>query len=301
LSDDDDAAAPRPAGRLVLVGTPIGNLRDLAPRAVDTLRAADWIYAEDTRRTRALLAHAGIEAGRRLRALHAHTEARVAEQVAAMVREGATVAYVSDAGMPTISDPGERLVQVCAEAGVAVSVVPGPSAVDAALAVSGLPVVPFTFVGFVPRRGRDRRDALAAIATATTTTVVYEAPHRLAVTLDDLRDVAGPTRAAAVVRELTKVHESVTRGPLDALAAAVNDGVIPARGECVIVIGPAPRAIAAPDDGAVASRADQLLAAGTSARDAARALIEEFAMPRSAAYDAVLARKARDTGEGRAR
>lgn len=277
-------------GELVLVATPIGNLGDLSPRAISTLRTADRIYAEDTRRTRTLLAHAGIEAGRRLVALHAHNEARVAPAVAQQVLAGATVAYVSDAGMPGISDPGARLVQACAALGARVSVVPGPSAVLAALVVAGLPTVPFTFVGFLPRKGRDRADALSAVASSAATTVLYEAPPRLAATLADLARTSGADRPAAVVRELTKLHETVERGGLEALAAMAADGTIPARGECVIVVAPAPPA-AGVDDAAVDARITALLAGGTTARDAARAIADEFPIGRSDAYDRVLARR----------
>jgi len=279
------------SGSLVLVATPIGNLGDLAPRAVATLRAADWIYAEDTRRTRALLSHCGIEAGGRLRALHAHNEEHGAAKIVELVTGGATVAYVSDAGMPAISDPGERLVRACADAGVAVSVVPGPSAVLGALALSGLPTVPFTFVGFLARKGRERTERVRAVAMSPVTTVLFEAPLRIAATLVDLAAVAGDARPAAVVRELTKLHESVVRGTLGELAVAAAAGDIPAKGECVIVVGGAPVVTEPSDPEAAAARADTLLAGGLGARDAARALSDELGLSRRDAYDLVIARR----------
>lgn len=279
------------SGALVLVATPIGNLGDLSPRAADALRSADRIYAEDTRRTRTLLAHEGIEARGRLAALHAHNEARLAPEVVRLVASGATVVYASDAGMPGVSDPGAGLVEACAAAGLRITVVPGPSAVLAALVVAALPTVPFTFVGFLARKGRERAQSLGAIAASTATTVLYEAPPRLAATLADLARSCGDERRAAVVRELTKLHETVERGDLGRLATMAADGTIPARGECVVVVAPAPPAIAAVDDEAVATRIDDLLRAGSSARDAARAVAAEFTIGRSAAYDRVLARR----------
>ena len=158
---------------LVLVATPIGNLGDLAPRAVETLRAADLIAAEDTRRTRGLLTHAGIPAAGRLRAVHAHNERRGAEWIIDAIRDGKRVAYVTDAGMPGISDPGAELVRACLDAGLAVEVVPGPSAVLTALVLSGLPTERFVFEGFLPRRGPTRRERIAALVTEPRTTVLF--------------------------------------------------------------------------------------------------------------------------------
>ncbi len=292
-SETSSAASLEPVpGSLVLVATPIGNLGDLSSRAVETLRAADWIYAEDTRRTRGLLSHCGIEAGGRLRGLHAHNEQQGAARVVELVQRGATVAYVSDAGMPAISDPGERLVRACADAGLTVTVVPGPSAVLGALALAGLPTVPFTFVGFLARKGRARTDAVRAIATSAVTSVLFESPLRLRATLDDLAAVTGADRSAAVVRELTKLHESVVRGTLASLSAAVATGNIPARGECVIVVGGAPINTEPADPAVASARADALLAGGLGARDAARALSDELGLTRREAYDLVIARRA---------
>ncbi len=277
---------------LVLVATPIGNLGDLSTRAIETLRDADLIYAEDTRRTRALLSHCEIPTRDRLRTLHRHNEAEVASAVVAEIASGARVAYVSDAGVPGISDPGERLVRACIDAGLTVECVPGPSAVLTALVISGLPTQPFTFVGFLERKGRRRREQLHDIASASATTVLFETANRLAATLTDLATVVGGQRRAAVLRELTKLHESAYRGTVDELIGMAASGAIEPRGECVIVI--AGRAETAPpeiDMDAVDERIDGLDAAGLRVRDIADGLHEEFGIERRAAYDRVVARR----------
>lgn len=277
----DHLTAEPAIGALVLVATPIGNLGDLSPRAVDALRDADVIACEDTRRTRALLTHAGIRAGRRLRAVHAHNEAQAAARVVEDVRSGQRVVYASDAGMPGISDPGARLVGACIAAGLAVEVVPGPSAVLAALVVSGLPCDRFVFEGFLARRGAERRERLGAIASELRTVVCFESPRRVAATLADLVAACGADRPAALARELTKLHEEVQRGTLGQLAAA-----LPAepRGEHVIVIGGAAPA-AAPAEHAVEAAVAAALARGCSARDAAADVARELGIPRRQAYE----------------
>jgi len=281
-------------GRLVLVGTPIGNLGDLTPRAVETLRDADVIAAEDTRRTRALLTHAGVPAGRRLVAVHAHAERARAAALLDQIRRGATVALVTDAGLPSVSDPGERLVRVCVDAGVPVDVVPGPSAALAGLVVSGLPTARFVFEGFLPRKGPDRRARLAALAAEERTAVCFESPHRLRETLADLADACGPARPVVLARELTKLHESVYRGTLgdavDLLAAETP------RGEYVVVLGGAPPAPGASDDD-LAGPARDALDAGLSSRDAAARVASQLGVSRRRAYDAVVAQRAK-TGDG---
>ena len=166
-------AVNRDVGRVVLVATPIGNLGDMGSRAIATLQHADWIYAEDTRHSRPLLTHFGISS-ERVRPLHEHNEATVANQIVELARAGAVIAYISDAGMPGVSDPGERLVAACANAGVIVECIPGASAVLAAVVLSGLPTVPFTFYGFIDRKGADRKEQLRLIATATSTSVLFE-------------------------------------------------------------------------------------------------------------------------------
>jgi 16S rRNA (cytidine1402-2'-O)-methyltransferase len=270
-------------GALVLVGTPIGNLGDLSPRAVDALRSADVIAAEDTRRTRALLSHAGIPAGRRLRAVHADNEAGAATRILGEIRDGARVAVVTDAGMPGISDPGGALVRACLDAGLPVEAVPGPSAALTALVLSGLPADRFVFEGFLPRKGRARAERLAAVAIEPRTTVMFEAPGRVRATLADLADACGGERPVAVARELTKAFEDVWRGTIaDAVAHAQR---VEPRGEHVIVVGPA--AEPAPAGDAEVEEAVQLaLADGQSARDAAAEVAAELGVPRRRAYAA---------------
>ncbi|HUZ09930.1 MAG TPA: 16S rRNA (cytidine(1402)-2'-O)-methyltransferase [Acidimicrobiales bacterium] len=270
----------------MLVATPIGNLGDLSPRAASTLAGAGFICCEDTRRTRALLSAAGLPAGtRRLVSLHRHNEAARVDQVVAWVEEGRTVAVVSDAGMPGISDPGERLVAAARARGVPVTVVPGPSAVLAALVVSGLPTDRFCMEGFLPRKGPDRRRRLAALADEPRTAVVLEAASRLAATLDDLARTCGD-RPVAVARELTKVHEEVWRGTL--VGAAGEFAARAVRGEVVIVVGgaePGPGA----DDGTVRAAVQARLAQGDGTRQAADAVAEELGVPRRRAYGLALA------------
>ena len=269
---------------LVLVATPIGNLGDLAPRALATLRDADVIAAEDTRRTRALLTHAGIPAAGRLRAVHAHNERRSAEWIVDAVREGKRVAYVTDAGMPGISDPGAHLVRACLDADLPVEVVPGPSAVLTALVLSGLPTERFVFEGFLPRRGPARRNRISALVTEPRTAVLFEAPSRVRTTLADLLAACGPLREVAVARELTKVFEAVWRGELAGAAAGVGDEP---RGEHVIVLAPAhptPEAGEAEIDAHVRTA----LAEGLSTRDAAARVAADLRVPRRSAYDAAM-------------
>jgi 16S rRNA (cytidine1402-2'-O)-methyltransferase len=285
MTDQSSIVGPRdpPRGALVLVATPIGNLGDLSPRAVEMLREADVIAAEDTRRTRALLTHAGVAAAGRLRAVHAHNERESAQVVVDAVMAGQRVAYVTDAGMPGISDPGERLVRACLDAGLAVEVVPGPSAALTALVLSGLPTDRFVFEGFLPRRGPARRQRIAALAGERRSCVLFEAPSRVLGTLSDLLAVCGPLREVAVARELTKLYEEVWRGELsDAVARAVSTE---ARGEHVIVLGPAPAPPAASDD-EVDAHVQSALVEGLSTRDAAARVARDLGVPRRRAYNA---------------
>src|SRR4051794_29960842 len=219
---------------LVVIGTPIGNLGDLSPRVIDALRDADVIACEDTRRTRKLLAHAGIPGDRRLRAVHAHNEQREAARIVDEVRDGKTVVYATDAGMPTVSDPGAAVVRACRVADLPVEVVPGPSAALAALVLSGFPADRFVFEGFLPRKGADRRDRIAALVSETRTVVLFEAPNRVAATLTDLAGACGPDRAVCVAREITKLHEEVLVADLASAAALASDQE--PRGEHVIVL-----------------------------------------------------------------
>ena len=199
--------------RLVLVATPIGNLGDLSPRAAKVLAEATLICCEDTRRTGRLLQHAGVTS-RRLAVCNEHTEAARIREVVDVLAAGGDVAVVTDAGTPGISDPGERLVRAVLDAGFEVSTVPGPTAFVAALVTSGLPTSRFVFEGFLPRAAKPRRDRLAELATERRTIVIYESPHRIARTLADLTAEFGADRHISVARELTKLHETIVRGPL---------------------------------------------------------------------------------------
>jgi 16S rRNA (cytidine1402-2'-O)-methyltransferase len=272
---------------VVLVGTPIGNLGDLSPRAVQVLAAADVIYCEDTRHSRKLLTHAGIT-GASLRSLHEHNEDGRIDEVISAVATGQTVAVVSDAGMPGISDPGSRLVRAVAAAGLTVSVVPGPSAVLAALVTSGLATDRFCFEGFLPRAGKERRARLASVAAETRTTVLFEAPSRVASTLGDLAAVCGEDRRVAVARELTKLHEEVWRGSLS--DAATWAGSAPVRGEVVVVVAgaQAPLPSEVPDEPLIEALTARL-AAGERVRGAVDQIANEFDVPRRRVYDLALA------------
>jgi len=277
-------------GALVLVATPIGNLGDLAPRAVETLRDADVIAAEDTRRTRALLSHAGVPAGRRLVSLHAHNERARAAELVQRIRAGDRVAFVCDAGMPGISDPGERLVRVCLDAGLPVELVPGPSATLSALVLSGLPTARFVVEGFLPRSGRDRQERLADVAREPRTVVIFEAPHRVAATIADLAEVCGDARRVAIARELTKLYEEVWRGTLG--EAVVHVGAHEPRGEHVLVLEGAPPPAAVDDDALEAAVAREL-AGGASARDASAAVVRDLGVPKRRAYDVAVRLRAK--------
>jgi 16S rRNA (cytidine1402-2'-O)-methyltransferase len=286
-------------GQLVLVATPIGNLGDLSPRARDVLATADLICCEDTRRTRALLSALGITAsgpdGDRLLSLHGHNEADRLERVAAAVAGGATVAVVSDAGTPGISDPGAWLASRLAEGGETVSTVPGPSSVLGALVVSGLPADRFCVEGFLPRKGPERRRRIAALMADERTCVVLEAPRRVAATLAELA-VAEPHRPAAVVRELTKLHEEVWRGSL--ADAATVFAAREVRGEVVLVIGGAPPPSPAGEeevDAAVRAALGDDPSAGP--RQVADRVAASLGVPRRRAYEAAL--RARATADGR--
>jgi 16S rRNA (cytidine1402-2'-O)-methyltransferase len=272
------------AGVLVLVGTPIGNLGDLSPRAVAALAAADVVACEDTRRTGRLLAHAGVRAPALL-VVNEHTEVDRLDDVLGRLAQGQRVALVSDAGMPGVSDPGERLVRAAAEAGHVVEVVPGPSAALAGLVASGLATGRFTFEGFLPRKGSGRSRRLAALVGEERTMVLFEAPHRLARTLDDLAAALGGERPVALARELTKLHEEVWRGTL--AQAAARAAADEPRGEHVVVVEGAPPAEPADDDELVELvRAE--LAAGRSTRDAAAEVARRTGEPKRRVYELAL-------------
>ncbi len=252
---------------LFLVGTPIGNMGDLSPRAVEVLRAVGLVCCEDTRRTGLMLNNLGIEAT--LMRLDEHTEVMSIPRVLDALNDGRDVALVSDAGTPAISDPGAKLVAAIVESRHVVTAVPGASAALAALTISGLPTDRFAFEGFVPRSGSERTERLTALARDSRTTVIFEAPHRIERTLDDLIASCGGERMVAVCRELTKLHEEVSRGSL----AEVRSRLGEPRGEYVIVLGGAPAMV-----GATADDVDRMLrhelASGASTRDAAATVAE---------------------------
>ena len=274
-------------GRLVLVATPIGNLGDLSPRAVETLGAADLVCCEDTRRTGRLLAHAGVTATRLMR-VDEHTEKSSLEEVGRQLAAGRLVAVVTDAGVPGISDPGETLVRAAIDGGHVVSVVPGPSAAVAALAVSGLPTTRFVFEGFLPRKGVQRAERLAELAGERRTLVLFESPHRLATTLADLASALGADRAAVVVRELTKLHEEVARGSLGELVRWAEG---PVKGEVVIVVEGAPAPAEATDDEIVAA-VRTAMESGSSRRDASGEVAEMLGVGRRRVYELALGERA---------
>jgi 16S rRNA (cytidine1402-2'-O)-methyltransferase len=263
---------------LVLVATPIGNLGDLAPRAVEALRSAALICAEDTRRTGRLLQHAGI-AGARLAVANEHTEAARVGEVLAVLGDGGDVAVVTDAGTPGISDPGERLVRAALDAGFEVTTVPGPVAAVAALVASGLPTARFVFEGFLPRAGAARRQRLADLAVERRTIVIYEAPHRVRRTLDDLSAALGPERAVAVARELTKLYETTVRSTLGSVDVGEP------RGEYVLVVAGAASTTDPPDDDTVRAALREELAGGASRRDAAALVAGRLGLAKRAVYD----------------
>ena len=269
---------------LVLVATPIGNMGDLAPRAVEELAAADVIACEDTRRTGRLLALAGIS-GKELLVVNEHTEAEAARSLMARIRSGERVIYVTDAGTPAVADPGERLVQAAADAGCTVTIVPGPSAPLAAVAVSGLASGRFVYEGFLPRRGAARTARLAELANSERAVVLLEAPHRCERTAVDLAEAFGPQRRAVAARELTKLYEEIWRGTLDELADWAGAGI---RGELVLVIeGAPPPATPTDDDIAAAFEAERAVALEASVRDLTLTVAGALGVSRRRVYEVV--------------
>jgi len=272
-------------GRLFIVSTPIGNMGDFSFRAVDVLQSARLILAEDTRHSRVLLERYGIKTP--TSSYHEHNEAKATPRIVERLLSGDDVALITDAGTPLLSDPGRRLVQAAIDAGARVVPIPGASALLAALVTSGLSADRFTFFGFLPRKGRERRQTLDEIASSPYTAILYEAPGRVAESLRELADRAGE-RTAVVARELTKQFEELRRGTLESLRAYYSE--TPPRGEVVIVIAGAPPA--APDMTALHSEARALRGQGFSVRDVAAALTKRGAS-RNEAY-----RIARDSDIG---
>ncbi len=261
-----------------MVSTPIGNMGDLSERAVATLRLVQAVLAEDTRHSRPLLERFGVATP--LVAYHEHNEAKTTPGIVERLLGGASYALISDAGTPLLSDPGARLVHAAIEAGVAVSPIPGASALLSALVGAGIPADRFTFYGFLPRKGRERSALIEEIVGSAHTAVVYEAPPRVADTLADLAAAGAAERPAAVARELTKQFEEFRRGTVRELALSYEEKA--PRGEVVLVVGGA----VAPelDEGALRERAKALKETGVSARDVVRVLVEEMHAPRNLAY-----------------
>ena len=265
----------------------------MSPRALRVLTEADVIACEDTRRTLKLLSHFGIRA-RELVSYHEGNERRAARDLRTRIAGGAVVALVSDAGMPGLSDPGYRLVRACADEGLPIEVVPGPSAAISALAISGLPPARFAFEGFLPRKQGERRKRLDALRTEERTLVFYESPHRIEPSLEDMVEVLGD-RPAALARELTKMHEEVRRNTLPGLLDEVRAD--PPRGEIVLVVGGAiheHKVEADPED--LARRARELMDAGVERREALAEVARDARVPKRKVFDALLAEKDQSSG-----
>ena len=286
---DPGPRAPDPGvrgGTLYVVATPIGSLGDLAPRACEVLGSVALVLAEDTRRVRQLLTHFGLRTP--TRSLHEHNEVHELPGLLARLVAGDSLALVSDAGTPVLADPGYRLVRACRERGVAVLVVPGPSAVTAAVAVSGLPPQPFTFAGFLPARPGPRATALARLAVLGHTVVLFLSPHRLAAELAACRDALGPDREAALLAELSKLHERCERGSLGELAAWAA-GAAP-RGEYTLVVGPPLEPpLPTPDAASAAAALEAELAKGLALAEARRAAARRLGISRRQLYDLLAA------------
>lgn len=265
-------------GRLHVVSTPIGNLGDFSLRAIEVLRGATLILAEDTRHSRTLLDR--YEINTPIASYHEHNEARMIPTVLARLQSGEDIALISDAGTPLLSDPGARLVRAAIESDIAVVPIPGASALLAALVASGIDAERFTFFGFLPRKGKDRASALAELVSLRHTAVVYEAPTRLADTLAELEERGAGERIVAVAREMTKQFEEVRRGTVSELRAYYSD--TPPRGEVVIVLAGAAARVA--DEVDVRARARTLVSEGRTARDVVALLVAELGVPRNRAY-----------------
>jgi len=280
-------------GSVVLAATPLGNPGDASARLIEALSSADVIAAEDTRRTRRLMADLGITPSGRMESFYDAVEREKADELIGRARAGDRILVVSDAGMPTISDPGYRLVSRAIDEGVPVTVLPGPSAVLTAVALSGLPVDRFCFEGFLPRKSGERSARLAELVAEPRTMVFFEAPHRLSATLEALAEAMGPTRGAAVCRELTKTYEEVRRGSLAALVEWAAAGV---RGEITLVVAGADagerRAAAGlvtSEDWVAAVRGRE--ADGEPRREAIASVAKRAGVPRREVYDAVVRAK----------
>lgn len=272
------AAAPKTRGCLYVVSTPIGNMGDMSYRAVEVLSSAALVVAEDTRHSRRLLDH--YEIATRCSSYHEHNEARETPRLVKRMREGESVALITDAGTPLLSDPGARLVAAAIDAGIGVVPIPGASALLAALVASGIAGEQFTFFGFLPRKGKDRLRALTDIMRLNHTAIIYESPLRVAASLKELADAGAAQRPAAVARELTKKFEEFARGSVAELASRFADAA--PRGEVVILIGGGVRET--PDEDSLRERAAQMRGEGVNARDLVERLMHEHGAPRNLAY-----------------
>ena len=273
------------SGMLYLVPTPIGNLGDISVRCRKTLAEADFIAAEDTRVTLKLLNY--LELKKPLVSHYEHNKAESGPRIIARILAGETCVLVSDAGSPAISDPGEDLVRLCAEAGITVCAIPGPCAVITALSISGLPTGRFCFEGFLSVNKKSRREHLAGLLHEHRTMIFYEAPHKLAATLEDLSAAFGPERRISLCRELTKLHEEIVRTTLGEAAAHYRE--TPPKGEFVLVVEGAPEAEeAAVTPEAAVARVQVLMETGLSKKDAVKQAAKETGIARNALYDAVL-------------
>ena len=272
------------SGALVLVATPIGNLGDMSQRAVEALKEAEVICCEDTRHSGKLLSHFGVS-GKKLIVINEHTEYDAREEIVGLVASGKSVALITDAGTPGISDPGERLVVAVVNAGLKVSAIPGPSALTMALVTSGLPTSRFVFEGFLPRSGAERTERLAMATTESRTTIYYEAPHRLIKTLSDLTTACGAVRRVVIARELTKLHEEIWRGTLQ--DANMRFSETEPRGEFVIILEPAkPPAPPTNEELLDAIRAE--IAKGVSRKDSAARVSARFGVAKRTVYELAL-------------
>jgi 16S rRNA (cytidine1402-2'-O)-methyltransferase len=266
------------------VATPIGNLGDMSQRAVDALKEAEIICCEDTRHSGKLLSHFGVS-GKKLIVINEHTEYDARDEIVGLVASGKSVALITDAGTPGISDPGERLVVAVVNAGFKVSAIPGPSALTMALVISGLPTSRFVFEGFLPRSGAERTERLAMATTESRTTIYYEAPHRLIKTLSDLTTACGAVRRVVIARELTKLHEEIWRGTLQ--DANMRFSETEPRGEFVIILEPAkPPAPPTNEELLDAIRAE--IAKGVSRKDSAARVSARFGVAKRTVYELAL-------------
>lgn len=270
-----------PAGKLLVVGTPLGNLGDFPPRAVEALKSAALVLCEDTRHTRKLLTHFGIDTP--AERLDEHTEDARSEQYIARVEAGETIAVVSDAGMPVVSDPGYRIVRLARERGVVVEPIPGPFAGVVALAASGIAPLPFTFFGFTPHRHGERLDFYRSLANLGHTAIVYESPERLVDSLRDAREALGGDVEITVAREMTKLHEELLHGAIDDVVAQLE--ARPAiYGEITLVLGAAPPKAATATAAEIAAEFERLRATGMRRNDAVKVVAEKFGMRKNDVY-----------------